>query len=306
MLDGLISIADLSEEEVFRILDLAGRMKAGSDAAAGSAPPPLAGKTVGMLFEKPSMRTRISFEVGINQLGGRALILGSETGPLGGRESVADMARVMSRYLDGIVMRVNRHEDLLRFAQAASIPVINGLSDREHPCQALSDVFTIREKAGRFDGVRLAYVGDGNNVARSLAQAAARVGVSLAVASPPKYSLSEEFVRSVERMRPGALRICADPAEALAGADFVYTDVWTSMGQEDEGALRRKVFAPYQLNSKLLAKAGPDAMVMHCLPAHRGEEITDEVIDGPASIVYDQAENRLHVQKAIMRLVLGR
>jgi ornithine carbamoyltransferase len=267
----------------------------------------LSGKTLGLFFEKPSTRTRVSFEAGMNQLGGQSIFLSVMDIQMRRGETVADTARVLSRYLDGLVIRCYEHHAVEEWARNATIPVINGLTDLHHPCQVLSDLFTIREKKRRWKGVKIAYVGDGNNVANSLLEGAAIMGMAISVACPHGYEPDASIVEwSRERAeRTGAsIEIVRDPFVAVKGADVLYTDVWTSMGQEKEQARRIKVLGPYQLNGRLLAAAHPDALVMHCLPAHRGQEITADVLDGPQSVVLDQAENRLHVQKAILTRLL--
>ena len=302
----LISLADLSPEHTRELLDVAALLKA--EVKAGHYRPLLAGKTLALLFQKPSLRTRVSFDVGMAQLGGRTVYLSPEEVQLGKRESVADVARVLSRYVDVIVARTFAHGDVELLARHASVPVVNGLSDFSHPCQALADYLTIYERLGRLAGVRLAYVGDGNNTANSLVFGGAKLGVSLVVASPSGYGIGREVLakaREATARFGGQITLTESPAEAVRGADVVYTDVWTSMGQEDEVERRHADFAGFQVNARLLALAAPGALVMHDLPAHRGEEITDDVIDGPQSVVYDQAENRMHAQKAVLALLLG-
>ena len=302
----LITIADLSTEEVWQILNLAKELK--EEWRKGGNKPILKGKTLGMVFQKPSLRTRVSFEMGMIHLGGQALYLSPDEIKLGVRESVPDVAQVLSRYVDGIMARVFAHRHIEELAAYSRVPVINGLSDYNHPCQALSDLFTIWEKRGTLSGLKLAYVGDGNNVATSLLFAATKVGMDVAMASPPGYELSEEVVekgREFAAQSGSRVELTHDPFEAVRGADVIYTDVWVSMGQEAETEERLRVFPPYQVNARLVEAAKPDVMVMHCLPAHRGQEITDEVMDGPHSIVFDQAENRLHAQKAILALLMG-
>jgi ornithine carbamoyltransferase len=275
----------------------------------GGNKPVLVGKTLGMIFQKPSLRTRVSFEMGMAHLGGRAMYLSPQEIQLGQRESIADVARVLSRYVHGIMARVFAQADVEALAAHASVPVINGLSDFVHPCQALSDLFTIYERRGTLKGVTLAYVGDGNNVANSLLLAGSRVGMEIRVATPAGHEPDGQIVsdaRKWARDAGGDVVLDVDPRSAVRGADVVYTDVWTSMGQEAERETRLRLFRGYQVNQELLAMAKPDALVMHCLPAHRGEEITDEVIDGPQSIVFHQAENRMHLQKAILVSLLGR
>jgi ornithine carbamoyltransferase len=263
----------------------------------------LSGKTLGLFFEKPSTRTRVSFEAGMNQLGGQSLFLSVTDIQMRRGESVADTARVLSRYLDGLVIRSYAHSTVEEWARYATIPVINGLTELHHPCQVLSDLFTIREKKRRLKGVKIAYVGDGNNVANSLVEGVALMGMAISVACPSGYEPEASIVEwaTGRARRTGAsIEILRDPWVAVKGADVLYTDVWTSMGQEKEEARRLEVFGPYQLNERLMAAAQPDAIVMHCLPAHRGQEITTGALDGPHSVVLDQAENRLHVQKAIL------
>ena len=264
---------------------------------------PLAGKTLGLIFQKPSMRTRVSFEVGMFQLGGHAITLGIDDIQLGVREATRDIAAVLSRYLDGIVARTFGHEEVELLAKHATVPVINGLSDLHHPCQGLSDLYTIWKKKGTLKGVRLAYVGDGNNVLHSLLLGAGFVGMHCCVATPKGYEPKAQIVAKAKKLggSSGAtIEATNDPAKAVQGADVVYTDVWTSMGQEREKTLRVKAFQEFKIDQRLMNKAKKDALFMHCLPAHRGEEVTDEVLDGPQSIVFDQAENRLHVQKALL------
>jgi ornithine carbamoyltransferase len=297
----LVTVADLSTSEIWRLLELAADLK--DEWRGGGNKPLLAGKTLGMVFQKPSLRTRVSFEMGMAHLGGRAMYLSPQEIQLGQRESVADIARVLSRYVHGIMARVFAHADVEELAAHASVPVINGLSDFVHPCQALSDLFTIYERRGAVEGVTLAYLGDGNNVANSLLLAGSRVGMEIRVATPSGYGPNARVVSNARKWAQeagGKVVLDANPQSAVCGAEVIYTDVWTSMGQEAEREARLPLFRPYQINQELLALAKPDAVVMHCLPAHRGEEITDEVIDGPQSIVLDQAENRMHLQKAIL------
>lgn len=297
-----LSAGDLTAERALHLFRLAEALKQGWKAGRRSAP--LAGRTFALIFEKPSLRTRVTFEVGIVQLGGRAVYLaGGEIG-MGTREAVPDVARNLSRWVDGIAARVYRHATVESLARHATIPVINALSDHEHPCQALADYFTLWERGLDLARMRLAWIGDGNNVCHSLLLLGARFGTSLVVACPPGYE-PDPAVRARVAALGGRLELTADPREAAAGADVLYTDVWVSMGQEAERARRLDAFAGYQVNAALLACAKPTALVMHCLPAHRGEEITDEVLDGPRSIVLEQAENRLHAQKAILLDLLG-
>lgn len=302
----LLSIADLTTDEIWQLLDLATDLK--REWKDGGNRPLLAGKTLGMIFQKASLRTRVSFEIGMLHLGGQALYLSPEEIQLGRRESVPDVARVLSRYVDAIMARVFAHSDVEELAAHASVPVINGLSDYVHPCQALSDLLTIYEKKGALPGLKLAYVGDGNNVAHSLLFAASKVGMEIRMANPSGYEPQREVLTKVEafaQQTGSEVILGTDPRSVVSGADIVYTDVWTSMGQETERETRYPLFRPYQVNADLVALAKPDAMVMHCLPAHRGEEISDEVIDGPQSVVYDQAENRMHLQKAILVTLMG-
>jgi ornithine carbamoyltransferase len=286
-----------SRAELDEILHLSARLK--RDLKAGQRPPLLAGKSLAMIFEKPSLRTRVTFEVGMTQLGGYAVYLTPTDIRLGERESVADIARNLERWVDCIMARTNAHQTLIELATHARVPVINGLSDLRHPCQVLSDCFTLIERRGRLDGLRVAWMGDGNNVANSWIAAAPRLAFSFAVACPSGYEPDATVVQAA-RAAGATIDITHDPAEALRGADVIYTDVWTSMGQEAEAAERQRAFRAFQVNAAALRLAKPDAVVMHCLPAHRGEEITGEVIDGPQSIVFDQAENRLHVQKGVL------
>lgn len=301
-----LNITDFSTAELWQFLHKAKELK-DEFKSKGSNPPLLKGKILGMLFQKPSLRTRVSFEVGMLHLGGEALFISPNEVGLGTRESVPDVARVLSGYVDGIMARVFSHDHILQLAEYSSVPVINGLSDYSHPCQALTDVFTIWEHFGKIDGLKLAYVGDGNNMATSLATILAKLGSHFSIATPPKYQLPAEILAEAKNLAEethALITVTNNPAEAVAGADIVYTDVWTSMGQEKETQERLKVFPPYQLNSQLLAKAKSQAVVMHCLPAHRGQEITDEVADGPQSLLFQQAENRLHAQKGILALLL--
>ena len=301
-----LSLRQFRREELERILVLAGLLK--SLRRLGAEPALLRGRSVAMIFHKPSTRTRVSFEVGIHQLGGQALYLSAEELQLRRGESLYDTGQVLSRYVDGVVVRTYRQKDLEELADAATVPVVNALTDYSHPCQALADYFTVWEKLGRLQGVRLTYVGDANNVARSLAFGGALLGVHVRIASPPGYQLDEESIawaRGQAQLHGASLELWEDPGRAAEGADVLYTDVWVSMGQEAQAERRRQDLAPYQLNRALVERAAPHVLVMHCLPAHRGEEITDEVMDGPHSVVFDQAENRLHVQKALLALLIG-
>lgn len=301
----LISIHDLSSEEVYQILDTSFMLKMKN--ILGETYQPLKGKTLGMLFEKSSTRTRVSFEVGIVQLGGYALYLNTNDMQLKRGESVADTARNLSRYLDGIMIRTFSNEIIVELAKYSTIPVINGLTDLLHPCQVLADLFTIREKKRTLEGLKLAYIGDGNNMAHSLMFGGAKTGMEIVICAPSGFEPDPEVTRlsRADAAQTGAsVNIQDDPFEAVKEADIIYTDVWTSMGQEEEYKERLRSFQNYQVNSALLEQAKKDVLVMHCLPAHRGEEITNEVIDGPHSVVFDQAENRLHVQKAVMALLM--
>ncbi|MGH7899125.1 MAG: ornithine carbamoyltransferase [Candidatus Binatia bacterium] len=294
----LLSIADLSRSDIEAIFALARTLKRAL--AAGRPHQRLAGRGAAMIFEKPSLRTRVTFEIGISQLGGSAVYLAPGDIRLGERESVADIARNLARWVDLIVARTFSHDVLVELARNATVPVVNALSDREHPCQVLADCFTLIEKRKRLAGLKVAFVGDGNNMVHSLMLAATRLGIDFRLACPGGYEPDGALVSEARRSTKGRVTITHSVAEAVAGADVLYTDVWTSMGQEAEVASRREAFRGYQLNDETLALAKPGALVMHCLPAHRGDEITDSVLDGPQSIVLDQAENRLHVQKAIM------
>jgi|KBSMisStaDraftv2_1062788.scaffolds.fasta_scaffold08944_6 ornithine carbamoyltransferase len=303
----LLDVAAVPKGEVERLLILAAALK--KKQRHGIAHTLLKGKTLGLLFQKPSTRTRVSFEAGMHQLGGHALVLPMADIQLSRGESVADTARVLSRYLDGIVIRTYDHGTVEEWAREATMPVINGLTDLSHPCQALSDLLTIKEKKGRLKGIKIAYVGDGNNVANSLIEAAAKMGMAISLGCPSGYQPDQHVVdlARAEAAKTGAvIELDQDPYVAVKEADVVYADVWISMGREREQARRLRVLAPYQVNGRLVAKAKPDAIVMHCLPAHRGEEITAEVLDGSQSVVIDQAENRLHMQKAILTNLLGK
>ena len=298
----LLSIADLTSDELALILSEAARLKR------DGFPRALEGQTLALLFEKPSLRTRVSFEVAMQQLGGNAIYLSQAEVGLGQREPVSDVARVLSRYVQGIVVRTYAQQTLTDLAEFASVPIINALSDDEHPCQALADLLTIQERKGAVQGTRITYIGDGNNVASSLAQASTLAGAHFTIASPPGYRLPEETMIQAEAHAAasgGSFRALESPQEATEGADVVYTDVWTSMGQEVSYEQRRTAFAAYQVTPELMALARPDAIFMHDLPAHRGEETAEAVIDGAQSVVFDQAENRLHAQRAVLFLLLG-
>ena len=303
----LLSAADLNAAEIERVLERAAALKAEFRDTRRHAAAPLAGRTIAMLFQRPSLRTRVTFEAGMNQLGGQAIYL-PEDAVMGARESVRDVARNLDRFVDAIVARTGPHAVVVELAAQATIPVVNALTLREHPCQALADVFTIRERFGRLEGVTVAFVGDGNNVFHSLALLGAALGMEVRLAHPAGYAPNEAIVaraRELAEASGGRLVFGREPAEIVAGADVVYTDAWTSMGQEAEAEERRDAFARYRVDDALLDAAGPDAVAMHCLPAHRGEEITSEVMDGPRSIIWEQSENRLHVQKALLVEVLG-
>ena len=300
-----VSIGDLEPRDLDALLERAATLK--TDRARHE--PQLRGRTLAQIFEKPSLRTRLSFDVGMQELGGHCVYLSPQEVGLGRRESVADVARVVSRMVDAVVLRTNAHETIEEFARYSSVPVINGLSDLSHPCQGLADVLTIVEKKGPdLHGVTVAYVGDGNNVLHSLMLAVALRGARLRIATPAGFEPLPRFRELAERRAKqtgGTIELGNDPIAAVRGADVVYTDVWTSMGQEQEYERRRRAFHGYQVNAELLRGAKPDAIVMHDLPAHRGEEITDEVMDGPQSVVFDQAENRLHAQKAVLCWLMG-
>jgi len=301
----LLTIYDLTKAEIEAILQKAAELK--EMQRKGKPYQPLAGKTLAMIFEKPSTRTRVSFEVGMFQLGGHALSLNPQETQLGRGEAIADTARVLSRYVDGIMIRTFAQERVEEMARCATIPVINGLSDLLHPCQILSDIFTMTEKLGhQYGGLKVAYVGDGNNVANSWINGALRLGFDLWLACPPGYEPDTEILSRAQAEGSSKIILTHDPKEAVEEAHVINTDVWASMGQEGERAKRIKAFQGYQVNADLVRQARKDVLVMHCLPAHRGEEITDEVMDGPHSVVFDQAENRLHVQKAILTLLMGK
>jgi ornithine carbamoyltransferase len=301
-----ISLADQTPESLMGLLDLAKELK---EELTESGPRPLLqGKVLGMIFQKPSLRTRVSFDVAMLQLGGHALYLSPNEIQLGQRESTGDVARVMSRYVDGIMARVFAHGDLLELARYATVPVINGLSDYSHPCQGLADLLTVYERRGSLSGLRLAYLGDGNNVAASLMFGGALTGMHVVIASPPGYEPGRDVVQTANTLAErggGRITVTNDPRAAARGADVLYTDVWASMGREAERTARLEIFPPYQINAGMVGLADDDVIVLHCLPAHRGEEITDEVVDGPNSAVFDQAENRLHAQKAVLVDLMG-
>jgi ornithine carbamoyltransferase len=301
----LASLADLSKEEIEQILKTSELLK--FQILRGQEHPLLKGKTLAMIFEKPSTRTRVSFEVGMWQLGGYSLYLSSGDLQLGRGETIADTAQVLSRYVDGIMARVFAHQTILDLVKYSRVPVINGLSDFTHPCQGLADLFTIYEKKGRLSGLKLAYLGDGNNVAHSLLYGCSKVGMDIGLACPKGYEPNPKVVaegREEARRNGRLVTVTNDPVEVILGADIVYTDVWASMGKEKEHAERVKIFKPYQVNAKSVKEAKEDYIFMHCLPAHRGEEVTDEVADSKNSVIFDQAENRLHTQKALMALIM--
>lgn len=299
----LRDIGDVSREEVREVWKLAQELK--SRQKAGISDFRLMGKSIALVFEKPSMRTRVSFEAGATQLGAHAIYLSPQDIGLGKREAVQDIAKVISRYVDGLVVRVFSHRTVEEIAEASSVPVLNGLSDESHPCQAISDLFTVFEKLGEVEGKRLCFVGDANNVARSLCWICSKLRMEFVLSSPEGYELESHFLQKVER-NSGAVsyQLCRDPREAVRGADVIYTDVWVSMGQEAEAEKRMRDLRNYQVNEELVGLSA-GALVMHCLPAKRGYEITDGVLDGPQSVVLDQAENRLHIQKALLLKLIG-
>ena len=299
----LLSMADLSPAEVCALVERARDIKRAPDPAT-----PMRGKTVALLFEKPSLRTRVSFEIATANLGGNCLYLSPAEVGIGGREAVSDVAQVLSRYVDCIVYRCYEHKMLAELAHYAAVPVINALSDDEHPCQTLADLTTVLEQRGSLPGTTLTYVGDGNNVARSLGIGCASVGMHYRIAAPEGYGLTPDDQRAIESLAAangGSATFLRDPREAVDGANVVYTDVWASMGQEEEAAVRREVFLGYQVNPELMAHAAPDAVFMHDLPAHYGEEVPHGFLDGPQSVVFDQAENRLHAQQALLEAFFG-
>lgn len=298
-----LSVRDFTPEEIHQTLHVAAEMKSHPEKFASS----LRGKTLALIFEKPSLRTRVTFDVGIQQLGGFSVYLSPAEINLGKRESIHDVAKNLERMVQGIMIRTFAHQIVVDMANHASIPIINGLTDYLHPCQAMADFLTLQEIKGSLKGLTLCYVGDGNNVAHSLLFAGARLGVNVTVACPEGYKPADEVVRlaSEDAASTGAtIRVTHDPADGVRGADAVYTDVWASMGQEAEAEARKKIFKPYQVNAALMAKAKKDASFLHCLPAHRGDEVTDDVIDSRASVVFQEAENRLHVQKAILHFLM--
>jgi len=301
----LIEIHHLSLEEIYQIFDLSASLK--QDRLIGRKHHVLEGKKLGMIFSKPSTRTRVSFEVGIYELGGTGLYFNQNDLQLKKSESVSDTAKVLSRYLDGIMIRTFDHQDVIDLAKYGSIPVINGLTDLHHPCQVLCDLFTVLEKRRTLRGLKLAYIGDGNNMAHSLLHGCSKVGMDIAIASPSGYTPADFVVKESQenaKYMGSKIEILEDPIAAVKNADIIYTDVWASMGQEQEAADRKKKFMKYQVNPELVKNAKEDYIFMHCLPAHRGDEVVDEVCDSPNSVIFDEAENRLHVQKAIMALVM--
>lgn len=302
----LLTLLDYTSEEVKQLLELATQLK--TITKSGKCPRLLEGKTLGMIFEKSSTRTRVSFEVGMQQLGGYGMYMNARDMQIGRGEPISDTGRVLSGYLDGIMIRANSHTMVEELADNASIPVINGLTDLDHPCQALADLETIAENKGELKGLKIAYVGDGNNVAHALIVAAAHVGMNVAVATPPGYECDTRIIEKAQAIasRNGStIVVTNDPVEAVTNTDAVYADVWTSMGQEEETQKRLKDFAKYQINDELVAHAKPDYMFLHCLPAHREEEVATSVIDGPNSYIFEQAENRLHAQKAVLVSLLA-
>jgi ornithine carbamoyltransferase len=301
-----VDLTDWSSVEIRQLLDLARQLKL--EWQSGGNKPLLQGKVLAMIFQKPSLRTRVSFEVGMQHLSGSALMLGPDEIGFGKRESVADIARTLSRYVHIIMARVFSHDHVVGLARHATVPVINGLSDAQHPCQALADLLTIYEHFGRLEGLKVAFVGDGNNVAASLAQACAHVGANFAIGTPPGYEIPEEImdrVGDLAAQNGATVEGFNNPRSAIEGADVIYTDTWVSMGQEADTQRRVQVMRPFQVNADLLKAASSNAIVMHCLPAHRGQEITDEVADGPQSVIFDQAENRMHAQKAVLVTLLS-
>lgn len=301
-----ISLHDCSAHQIEKLLSLAAELKAKQKN--GIPYPVLKGKTLGMIFTKSSTRTRVSFEVGMTQLGGYPLFLSSADIQLGRGETIYDTANVLSRFLDGIMIRTYDHQDVLDLAKYATIPVINGLTDLLHPCQVLADLLTVQEHKGKLAGLKLAYLGDGNNMAHSLLYGCTKVGMDISIATPKGYECDTEVVENAKadaKESGAAVDITCDPVQAISGADVVYADTWVSMGQEDEKAERVKIFAPYQINAALFSKADADAIFLHCLPAYRGFEVTEDIIDGPHSVIFDEAENRLHAQKAVMATLMG-
>ncbi len=298
-----LSITDLSREEIEDILQLSAELK--EKTKKGKSPHLLSGRSVALIFHKPSLRTRISFEVGLNQLGGRGVYITDQEIQLGRRESIHDAAKVLSRFVEAIMIRTFSHRDVEELAKWAEVPVINGLTDLLHPCQVLSDLFTIKEKRGELEGLKIAYLGDGNNVANSWLNASLRVKLDLRIGTAKGCEPNREILTTAQNAGPSRVRLFYDPREAAEGADVVYTDVWASMGEKERFNEKAQLLREFQVNRELLTYADPHCLVMHCLPAERGREITDEVIDGPHSVVFDQAENRLHLQKALLVKLLG-
>lgn len=300
-----LALVDYTPEEIHYLINLGIDLK--KKQKAGETYHPLKGKTLGMIFEKSSTRTRVSFEVGMFQLGGHALFLSKNDLQLGRGETIWDTGQVMSRYLDGIMIRTFAHRNVVELARGATIPVINGLTDLSHPCQAMADYMTVKEMKGKLEGLKVAFVGDGNNMVHSLMMGAAKLGMHFAVATPEGYEPDQEIIglsKENAKQTGGSVLVTQDPKEAVADADIVYTDVWASMGQEEEQAKREEAFKNYQINDELVKYAKSDYLFMHCLPAHRGEEVSESVIDGDRSVIFDQAENRLHAQKAIMAAIM--
>ena len=305
-MNDLISLHDLTSEEIHNLLKLGLKLK--DELKKGIPHPILKGKTLGMIFTKSSTRTRVSFEVGMTQLGGYPLFLSSNDIQLGRGETIHDTAKVLERYLDGIMIRTYSHNDVIELAEEANIPVINALTDLLHPCQVLADLMTAYEHKGRLEGLKFAYIGDGNNMAHSIMYGCAKAGLDCAIATPANYTCDDEVVENAKADFKAASRqliLTEDPIDAIKDADIVYTDTWVSMGQEAEKAERQRIFMPYQVNKELFAHAKSDAVFMHCLPAYRGFEVTEDVIDGPQSVIFDEAENRLHAQKAVLVKCLG-
>lgn len=299
----LLSIRDLSRTEIVELVSRARDMKA--ELSEGKLRQSLSGKIVGLVFVKPSTRTRVSFEAAVYRLGGKAIFMTAQDTQISRQEPLADMARVLERYIDAIVIRTFGQQEVEELAKFASIPVINALTDHSHPCQVLADLLTIQEKRGSLDDLTVTWIGDGNNMANSWIYAAARLGFTLTLACPPEYQPDPEVVAWARSQGSGEILLFTDPLKAVASTDVLYTDVWASMGQEDEAESRRNAFRGFQINSELLASAPPNAFVLHCLPAHRGEEITEDVLEGPRSVVFDQAENRLHLQMALLDWLIG-
>ena len=305
-MDHFLAISDLSSGEVQDLLDIATRLK--KEYFEKGNPPLFKGKVLGMIFQKPSLRTRVSFDMAMRHMGGDALYLSPNEIGLGQRESIADVARVLSGYVHGLMARVFAHEHVLELAKWSGVPVVNGLSDYNHPCQGMADALTVQEKFGKANGLNVTFVGDGNNVAVSMMHVSVKLGWNFTLASPEGYDLNPkavEIAQNIAKKTGSKLNFLRDPHQAVKGAQVIYTDTWTSMGQEEETAKREKVFPPYQVNARLVGEADKDVIVMHCLPAHRNHELTDEVADGPHSVIFPQAHNRLHAQKAILARLFG-